>query len=85
MRGFLNLEVGDEELYLENVTLPWNADYSTEYDIHVNDRNPYYVYPSQAYSGTPMLLGVYSNENPYIISSSGYATFHVNAAASPLQ
>ncbi len=35
-RSFLSLEIGDEELYLENVTLPWHGDYETEFQIYVN-------------------------------------------------
>jgi hypothetical protein len=82
-RGFINLEIGDEELYLENVTLPWTADYQAEYDIHVNDRNPYYEYPSQPYTGFPMMEGIYSKENPYLITATGQATFIYDQPGSP--
>lgn len=85
VRGFLNLEIGDEELFLENNILPYNAEYKVEYDLHVNQRNPWYEYPSQPYTTTPfdMLRGVYSKENAYSISSSGFATFIYDAANSP--
>jgi len=82
LRGFLNLEIGDEELYLENNTLPWHAAYSVEYDLHVNDRNPYYEYP-----GTPPQLGyggMYSKKEPFEISPpNGLAEFHYDADYTP--
>jgi hypothetical protein len=80
-RAILNLEIGDEELYLENVTLPWTADYQAEYDIHVNERNPYYEYPSGL---TPITReGIYSKENPFLIDISGQATFIYDQPGSP--
>ncbi|HUC79528.1 MAG TPA: T9SS type A sorting domain-containing protein [Flavisolibacter sp.] len=75
-RSMLAMEIGDEELYLENVTLPWQGVYQAEYDIHVNARNPYYEYSSQPFIGDPMLEGVYSKQEDYIIDpTSGEATF----------
>ncbi len=45
-RYFLNQEIGDEELYLEN--LNWNASntsiFEAEKQIYVNERNPFYRY-----------------------------------------
>jgi len=69
------MEIGDEELYLENVTLPWTADYQTEYDIHANERNPYYQYPSYTPSVTPR--GIYSKEDDFVITT-GFANFYTN-------
>ena len=75
-RGFLNLEVGDEELYLENNSLQYNAQYQVEYDLHVNERNPRYEYVS---SPNPLpntvLGGVYSKQNLFSISPTGFANF----------
>lgn len=82
-RGFLNLEIGDEELYLENSNLPWEATYVSEYDMHVNDRNPHYEYPNQPYTGFPMLNGVYSRENDFIIENSGFSHFVYDATNTP--
>ncbi len=82
-RSLLNAEIGDENLYLENVTLHWQASYQPEYDLYVNERNPRYEYPSQPFSGPPMFHGIYSKEDPYIIDNSGYATFYFNATHSP--
>lgn len=64
-RGFLNLEIGDEELYLENNETNWRSTYVAEYDLHVNDRNPHYEYPNQPFS---LLQGIYSRENDFIIN-----------------
>ena len=74
-RGFLNLEIGDEELYLENNILAWNATFVSEYDIHVNDRNPHYEY--QIFSNPVFLLeGIYSRDDDFIIdNNTGFATF----------
>ena len=82
LRGFLNLEIGDEELYLENNKLPWHAAYSVEYDLHVNDRNPYYEYP-----GTPPLLGIggmYSRKDAFVINPpAGLADFYYDLGNTP--
>lgn len=81
-RSLLNLEIGDEELYLENLNLNYEADYQTEFDIHVNDRNSYYYYPS----GPGSILakvGYYSKEKPFTVSSGGQANFHFDSQASP--
>lgn len=82
LRGFLNLEIGDEELYLENNKLPWHAAYSAEYDLHVNDRNPYYEYPGvQAQLG---FGGMYSKKDPFAINApNGLAEFHYDAMNTP--
>lgn len=81
-RGFLNLEIGDEELYLENVTLPWTAKYQTEYNIRVNKRNPHYQYAGV--TTTPLtLVGIYSKKALYSVTSPGYANFYVDATATP--
>ncbi len=61
-RGFLNAEIGDEELYLENCELPWTAAYQAQFDIHVNDRSPYYEYVS--FPGAYKVSGIYSKEDP---------------------
>ncbi|HMW10917.1 MAG TPA: T9SS type A sorting domain-containing protein [Bacteroidia bacterium] len=83
-RSLLNSEIGDENLFLENVTLHWETEYQPEYDMFVNVRNPRYEYPSQPYSNLNyMFLGVYSKEDPYIIDNSGYATFYFDGANTP--
>lgn len=82
-RGLLNLEVGDEELYLENVTLPWKGDYQAEFDIHANARNPYWEYPGYIHPSLN-IKGCYSKDDPYIIDpSTGQATFYYDGVYSP--
>jgi hypothetical protein len=61
----LNREIGDEQMYIENLTLNRRADFSAEYDIFVNMRNPNYQYPSQLF---PAFLGIYSKEAPLTIT-----------------
>lgn len=80
-RGFLNLEIGDEELYLENNELDWNATYVVEYDLHVNDRNPHYEYPNFV-NFNFRLPGMYSKEEDFVIDN-GNANFVFDAANSP--
>jgi hypothetical protein len=81
-RSLLCLEIGDEEMYLENWNLDRPARFQCEYDMHVNERNPYYEYKSQ----TTTLLnyeGIYSKEAPFLITSGGHATFVSDKNNSP--
>lgn len=83
-RSFLCLEIGDEEMYLENWELNRRAKFQSEYDLHVNKRNPYYEYPSSG--GTTPTLDlkcIYSKEAPFIISPTGFASFFSNQNGSP--
>ena len=83
-RGFLNMEIGDEELFLENNVLPYTAEYQAEYDLHVNERNIHYRYPSTPITPPLTVLpGIYSKQNPFSISPTGFATFIFDAANSP--
>jgi hypothetical protein len=81
-RSLLCLEIGDEQMYLENWTLNRNATFQTQYDLLVNERNPYYEYPSQLISD-PDYFGIYSKETPFVINPNGYAIFITNPPASP--
>jgi len=85
-RGIINMEIGDEELYLENVTLPWKGAYEAEFDIHVNERNPHYQYSSTPISPIPstVIPGIYSQKEDYNINvTTGQGTFYVNKTYSP--
>jgi len=78
-RGMLNLEIGDEELYLDNSALQWVATYQTEYDLYVNFHNPQYEYP-----GTGGLLdGAYSKDADFTVEGAGFATFLHDRGGSP--
>jgi hypothetical protein len=81
-RGFLNLEIGDEELFLENNNLNWEATYVTEYDIHVNDRNRHYEYPNFVDLNFN-IPGIYSREDDFVIDNSGAAMFVYDATNTP--
>lgn len=83
-RGLMNLEVGDEQLYLENAELTFSAYYRTQFDIYVNHRNPYYSYPTQPRTKLINFKRFYSKDNPFTISGSGYATFIVDPNNSPI-
>ncbi len=82
-RGFINLEIGDEELYLENNVLPYTAEYKVEYDLHLNDRNPHYQYPSSTSTAFPVLPGIYSKQANFTIAPGGFATFRYDATNGP--
>ncbi|MEX2484027.1 MAG: hypothetical protein WED10_05700, partial [Brumimicrobium sp.] len=80
-RSLLCLEIGDEEMYLENWSLDRTAQFHPQYDMHVNVRNPYYKYPT--YSDSLEILGAYSKDNNFNILPSGYAIFKYDEANSP--
>ena len=84
-RGFLNLEIGDEEIYLENYILGIDAIYRTEYDINVNVRNPYYNYNGIDVDNDPNvpIKGIYSKTEDFDILSTAHATFMVDQTNSP--
>lgn len=77
------MEIGDEEMYMENWELNRGAKFQSEYDLYVNKRNPYYQYPSTM--GTPLLnLGaIYSKEAPFLITPDGFASFISYQTGSP--
>lgn len=82
-RGLLCLEIGDEELYLENWSLNRYARFQTEYALYINKRNPYYQYPSQNLPPNGV-LGAYSKEAPFQITNQGHANFLTNKNDSPI-
>ncbi|MFK8009499.1 MAG: T9SS type A sorting domain-containing protein [Saprospiraceae bacterium] len=82
----LNREIGDDILWLENMNLNRVALFESEYDIHVNVRNPYYEYPSQPNPNLAsdfMEDGFYSKEGIFNILNSGEATFKYDEVNSP--
>ena len=81
-RSLMCLEIGDEQMYLENWTLNREATFQTQYDMLVNERNPYYEYPSQIIT-IPEYDGIYSKENPFLINSNGFALFKTDPTNSP--
>ena len=79
-RSLLCLEIGDEEMYLENWSLDRKAQFHPQYDLHVNRRNPYYEYVSIP---TNMMEGAYSKKMNFTILPTGYALFKYNATNTP--
>jgi hypothetical protein len=49
-RRNLNLEIGDEELFLENINIKYPIAFEARYRIHTNRGNPYYAYVSSPLS-----------------------------------
>jgi hypothetical protein len=81
-RSLLCLEIGDEELYLENMQLNRTADFRVQYDLRVNERNPYYNYPSQNSTLLTGIEGIFSKEEPFLITYNGHANFYYNNGGS---
>lgn len=77
-RTLLGLEIGDEELYLENCSLHWHSGFQAEFDIHVNERNKHYEYPTfmNANFNVP---GAYSKEEPFVVMPNAFADFYCNS------
>ncbi len=78
IRSLLGMEIGDEELYLENCSLAWDASFQAEFDIHVNERNRYYEYPSYYHVGFNE-QGYYSKERPFVIEATKTANFYYDS------
>ncbi|MEN8928500.1 MAG: T9SS type A sorting domain-containing protein [Flavobacteriales bacterium] len=81
-RTWLSMEIGDEELYLENAYLPYSATYSAEYDIKVNISNPNYKYTTTP-TTNDMKKGIFSKDQNYDVINSGSAFFQFDAGNSP--
>lgn len=82
-RGILTLEIGDEELYLENWSLNRKSSFQAQYDLHINERNPYYEYPSYEPSDFFDKEGIYSKDKNFEIIGNGFATFYSDYLNSP--
>lgn len=81
-RTWLSMEIGDEELYLENFSLPYTATYRPEYNVKVNKRNPNYYYTSSQTIHSK--VGIFSKDDNFdIINPTGYAQFEIDGANSP--
>lgn len=65
---FLNREIGDDSLLVENRTTNWTCIYDAEKYIGINQRSLYYAYPTA--TGSPYIInGIYSKENSYAIAN----------------
>jgi len=80
-RGLLNIEIGDEEMYIENFTLNRPAVFQAQFDVRVNERNPYYFYTT---GGSPLTVqGIYSKQKSFAMTPQASAKFFHNQSASP--
>lgn len=77
-RSILGLEIGDEELYLENCSLQWSSAYQAEFDIHVNEANRHYEY-ANFINHSFNEPGCYSKNNPFLIEPSASANFYYDS------
>lgn len=78
---WLNREIGDEVLYLDNLTANWSSNYESYDYLFVNawGGNPAYDY-----GGGGTLNGIYSRNNPFQHSNgSVYSTFLCNTTSWP--
>ncbi len=81
-RTWLSMEIGDEEMYLENFYLPYTATYRPEYNIKVNISNPNYESPS--YYASNVKKGIFSKDKAFdVINPHGFAQFEVDMGNSP--
>ena len=63
--NMLNREIGDDELYLDNVTMNRDASYSAPFSLTMGlQQNPYYTYPSTTLANSHFMC--LSKENPFI-------------------
>lgn len=60
---FLNREIGDDTLWVNNRTAAWSVLYDAEKFIGVDHQNPYYEHPNLLTQWA--LRGIYSKEDPY--------------------
>lgn len=78
---FLNREIGDDELWLNNYRLRYNTRFLPELSMHV-EQSPYLNYSGQI----PMAQrkGIYTKDNPMSVSGTGFAQFNFNPFATPI-
>lgn len=79
-RFLLNREIGDDQLYLDNLDLNRKGLFESEYDLFVNCNNPFYDYPTL---GGGMMEAAYSKNNDLVTTGSGEATFKYDGVNSP--
>jgi len=72
-----------EEMYLENWTLNRTATFSAQYNLFVNERNPYYEYSNTSSNPLLNLTGVYSKQASFLIDQNGDALFKHSTMNNP--
>ncbi|MBC7776417.1 MAG: T9SS type A sorting domain-containing protein [Phycisphaerae bacterium] len=81
-RFMLNREIGDDQLYLDNLDLNRKGLFESEFDLFVNCNNPFYTYPPAVFGG--MMEAAYSKDGDLVTTGpSGLAIFKYDAVNSP--
>lgn len=62
---FLNREIGDDTLWLNNRVAAWTCLYDAEKYIGVDEQNPYYEHPTSTNNTVHTIPGIYSKESGY--------------------
>jgi hypothetical protein len=75
---FLNREIGDDELWLNNYNLKYTARFVPELSMHV-EQSPYLNYSGQIPAA--QRRGIYTKTNPMSVISPGFAQFNYNPYA----
>jgi hypothetical protein len=76
---WINREIGDYLLYLENLDVNWNCSFEGARGILINSHNPWYTYPSQTGSHN----GFYSREDAFQILGSNFVDFQYDMYGIP--
>jgi len=85
LKFVLNREIGDEQLYLNNMSLNREGLFEAEYDIFVNVNNPSYEHVGQPFNPNSNMMapGFYSHSEPFIIDGQGFAIFKYDGVNTP--
>lgn len=74
IKYWLNREIGDDSLLVENRETAWTCLYDAEKYIGVNERSDYYQYPCCSTSSN-IIPGMYSKEDNLVIGAGTYVIF----------
>lgn len=74
---FLNREIGDDELWLNNYDLTYNARFTPELTLNV-EQSPYMNFMGQV--PLAQRRGIYTKNKPMAVFAPGYAQFNYNAS-----
>lgn len=81
-RFLLNREIGDDQLYLDNLDLNRKGFFESEYDLFVNCNNPFYAYPPFS-SGGIMEASFSKDDDLETTGSQGFAIFKYDGVNTP--
>jgi hypothetical protein len=75
---FLNREIGDDSLWLNNAKLTYSTRYIPEVSCFANIQNPYFKYAASVSGVTRR--GAYTQTNPFQVSGSGFASLYYDSS-----